>query len=1381
MVRTYQLKCFATAFLFCCSLCIHQYAYSQATVLGSQGVDGTYATYDLADQGIFRQMRYQANVSSGSGTRNWEFCEGISGSPSYSTNWRPFTGPLTIAGYDQTIAPVGGTASAVFNTGFGGTAGYMPAITSGNYYTFNITEYSTPGLPVNEYMGVLETNYAPSDIATITQSPSAGSVMADNSVLVTVDCATAPFAGEYIYLRWSTTVNFLTSTLTQVTMTGTMGTAIIPCQPDGTTIYYYVYSSNRTSATILADVGTHGQVAHDMSTLVLNNNGGPNYQYTVGSTTSACGTYYVPSTCFPTIASFVSFLNGTSVTCPVDLYVTAGHTETAPAGGIHLSQTGTLANPITFQKYGVGANPVIYAQTGTVSMTSSSTFIDNIFTFNGSDYITIDAIDLTDNNASAPGTMEAGYAFYKLSETDGCQHNTIRNCNITLNKNNTATGPAEFRDGSRGIYMGNVARSGLTTAYTIGTVSGRNDANSFYLNTIQNVANGIILRGYNDPGFTYFDQDNIVGAFSLGGNTIQNYGGGGAITAYGMYIIYLNNTDISNNTIANAAGGGTAHISTLYGIFHSSNTGTTPIDITIRYNDISLSQGANTNAVTGIRTGNASQNGGTIRIANNTIHDCTYMAGASGTFSAIDQELNCASVEITNNTIQNNILNTTSASPSYLIYNNNSSTTVLVDGNTLITNQKTGTGAGTFSGYFNQQGTIAGSTETISNNTIDGLSVLSTSTASAAGIRLLTSTSQTKTVNNNTISNITGGTGTSFWTTGMVIDGMNSSSMINDNTISNINSGAHAIGINCASQASISTSANQAFTITDNSVSNISSTGNSNTAAGIAIYTVTSGGSSVTCSNNTIDNISSSGTTSVSVRGINMGGGTSGSNYIINNCNITNLQHSASSGIAGVTGINLTVSSPTVSIYNCNINELYTNSNSAFAAASGIAVTSGTTTFTIYNNYIQRVYAPSATNNLAAGGIAVFATLSTYNIYYNTIALGQNTTLSGGTNFGCVGVYYPNAAVTTPLNLRNNIIYINANVNGTGVASCVRRAGGTANTVAPNFMTSCNNNYYWINTASSNYIYAEGVGTPTLVNGWAWSGATTSVASNLNNDPCFNIAGAAPSSYKGFYGTTREQGSFYDAIPFEGGAILPENIRLTTGTTNYAESHAGVIAGISADWEGNARSLTTPDIGADEGSFVLQTPSCDLLPVELIEFTGWRNETLQVNQLFWKTATEINSYVFEIERSLDGIYFEKIGEVDAAGNSNAILDYQFIDDASAAGYNYYRLKMVDADDTYEYSNIITIFVVSEQLSNFILYPNPVIDVLYISFSAEQDAVSAIIITDMIGKEVLRMPVTISKGNTNLQIPTNGLAQGAYMLRISNAGYEHSISQFIKQH
>src|SRR6185369_7357577 len=98
-----------------------------------------------------------------------------------------------------------------------------------------------------------------------------------------------------------------------------------------------------------------------------------------------------------------------------------------------LTATGTSVNPITFQKNGIGANPLLTAYGGGTA-TALDLAQDGIWRFVGCDYITIDGIDLVDPNTSNPSTMEFGYCFYKANAADGSNYNTIRNCVITMNR-----------------------------------------------------------------------------------------------------------------------------------------------------------------------------------------------------------------------------------------------------------------------------------------------------------------------------------------------------------------------------------------------------------------------------------------------------------------------------------------------------------------------------------------------------------------------------------------------------------------------------------------------------------------------------------------------------------------------------------------------------------------------------------------------------------------------------------------------------------------------------------------------------------------------------------------------------------------------------------
>ena len=206
------------------------------------------------------------------------------------------------------------------------------------------------------------------------------------------------------------------------------------------------------------------------------------------------GTKNIPGD-YATIAAAVADLNTNGVgSGGVTFNVAAGHTETISAT-IVLTATGTASDPIVFQKSGTGANPLITAYTGGTGTPGSATQ-DGIWALVGSDYVTIDGIDLLDPNTSNPATMEYGYGLFKASATDGCQNVTIQNCTITLKRVNNATGSGPAVEGSKGIEVVNATRTAHTTALTPTSSAGSNSFNKFYSNTIQNCNYGIVINGF---------------------------------------------------------------------------------------------------------------------------------------------------------------------------------------------------------------------------------------------------------------------------------------------------------------------------------------------------------------------------------------------------------------------------------------------------------------------------------------------------------------------------------------------------------------------------------------------------------------------------------------------------------------------------------------------------------------------------------------------------------------------------------------------------------------------------------------------------------------------------------------------------------------------
>lgn len=93
------------------------------------------------------------------------------------------------------------------------------------------------------------------------------------------------------------------------------------------------------------------------------------------------------------------------------------------------------------------------------------------------------------------------------------------------------------------------------------------------------------------------------------------------------------------------------------------------------------------------------------------------------------------------------------------------------------------------------------------------------------------------------------------------------------------------------------------------------------------------------------------------------------------------------------------------------------------------------------------------------------------------------------------------------------------------------------------------------------------------------------------------------------------------------------------------------------------------------------------LPVEMVYFSGVISD--YGTTLNWGTAAEINNSHFEVQRSLNGTVWETVGRIEGSGNSTEGNDYEFFDDLDIGDQLFFRLKQVDYDGTYKYSNTIT--------------------------------------------------------------------------------------------
>ena len=203
-----------------------------------------------------------------------------------------------------------------------------------------------------------------------------------------------------------------------------------------------------------------------------------------------------------------------------------------------------------------------------------------------------------------------------------------------------------------------------------------------------------------------------------------------------------------------------------------------------------------------------------------------------------------------------------------------------------------------------------------------------------------------------------------------------------------------------------------------------------------------------------------------------------------------------------------------------------------------------------------------------------------------------------------------------------------------------------------------------------------------------------------------------------FYKAT--SGAAHDAI-----ANIPTAIVLTNGTASTTEWALGTHTdGHYAEYH-----VTSFSGGGGGGA----NAGASALPVEMLYFSC--SEAGKNVQLNWATASELNNQGFEIERSTDAQSFTNIGWVAGRGTTSEQQNYAFVDnDVATNTQYYYRLKQLDFDGRFEYSEIKSIMLKSGASTPILIYPNPVKgDVLTIQLDTDIESDIQIQFFDLTGK------------------------------------------------
>jgi hypothetical protein len=283
---------------------------------------------------------------------------------------------------------------------------------------------------------------------------------------------------------------------------------------------------------------------------------------------------------------------------------------------------------------------------------------------------------------------------------------------------------------------------------------------------------------------------------------------------------------------------------------------------------------------------------------------------------------------------------------------------------------------------------------------------------------------------------------------------------------------------------------------------------------------------------------------------------------------------------------------------------------------------------------------------------------------------------------------------------------------------------------------------------------------------------TTFAISGINSGPAYptrlgagNTAGAANE----FFGGQLDEVSIWNNILTPAEVTSNMNNQLTgneSGLLAYYNFNEGVANGDNTTPPVDTlNDLSVYNMDGTLHNFALNGTSSNwislsALPINLVNFSGVKKGGY--NLLQWSTASEQNSKNFEIQRSEDGNTFDAISIVNAAGNSDRMLNYQYDDRALAASpVYYYRLKMVDLDGTAKYSSIIFIRNSATQLT--MVYPNPARDQITINVGNKSLLNSNAVLTDLNGKVLQKISLT----QASTQVNVSSYMRGMYLLKFTD--------------
>lgn len=233
-------------------------------------------------------------------------------------------------------------------------------------------------------------------------------------------------------------------------------------------------------------------------------------------------------------------------------------------------------------------------------------------------------------------------------------------------------------------------------------------------------------------------------------------------------------------------------------------------------------------------------------------------------------------------------------------------------------------------------------------------------------------------------------------------------------------------------------------------------------------------------------------------------------------------------------------------------------------------------------------------------------------------------------------------------------------------------------------------------------------------------------------------------------------------VAYSGGGSFIQNSNSTSPYGLYVNGTTTSSGGGGSVTSNLGDEVTMQNTNSAFYGWVANIPGSPL-PIELLYFKV-QESSLTGILLNWVTTLEKNFSHFEIQRAGTDLHFQSIARLDGKGGRDINTAYQFLDTHPLRGKNYYRLKSIDRDESFEYSEVIYSNWNFEKPA--VAYPNPIVGNSFtLEYNADGDMPSRLQILDTHGNLIMSGMV---KGATEIELPS-GVPSGIYFVRIISVG------------